>query len=398
MLQAILELFTTTQKAQAMLDIPIIKTIFIILFSLFIITCLTHMITFFKIKSIRNYVKQTKRLDINPLHSIKSEFESRQHTETITLETFIQEKFSDWRILQIPVVNIIKLVQMTISVFILLGVLGTFIGLTISLGSISANSDQLIENVSAILSGIDVAFYTSIVGMGFSLVMTILTRVFNTEYLLNDLMLIVESILESHDQHGMHRMITVSEHIHDSIQSLEKTNEKSLGSIVEAFTGFKDYTEGLQQSAKDLAAFNDGLSENLKDFHELFNQMSTVTNEFKTGTNRLNKNFSSLYSHFKNMDRKYQQIAKNFKQTKKKKKNQETSDEKKNNLQTFDTNVENLKEFTVSQLENQKEAGQELENIHEKTKGLVDTIGAQTIVMKDIFGDDLSAKLGNIST
>src|SRR5699024_531879 len=73
-------------------------------FSLFIITCLTHMITFFKIKSIRNYVKQTKRLDINPLHSIKSEFESRQHTETITLETFIQEKFSDWRILQIPVV------------------------------------------------------------------------------------------------------------------------------------------------------------------------------------------------------------------------------------------------------------------------------------------------------
>src|SRR5699024_6497626 len=174
MLQAILELFTTTQKAQAMLDIPIIKTIFVILFSLFIITFLTHMITFFKIKSIRNYVKQTRRLDINPLQSIKSEFESRQHTETITLETFIKEKFSDWRILQIPVVNIIKLVQMTISVFILLGVLGTFIGLTISLGSVSANSDQLIENVSAILSGIDVAFYTSIVGMGFSLVMTIL--------------------------------------------------------------------------------------------------------------------------------------------------------------------------------------------------------------------------------
>src|SRR5699024_12353499 len=56
------------------------------------------------------------------------------------------------------------------------------------------------------------------------------------------------------------------------------------------------------------------------------------------------------------------------------------------------------KEFTVSQLENQKEAGQELENIHEKTKGLVDIIGAHTIVMKDIFGDDLSAKLGNIST
>src|SRR5699024_12885146 len=126
--------------------------IFIILFSLFIITCLTHMITFFKIKSIRNYVKQTKRLDINPLHSIKSEFESRQHTETITLETFIQEKFSDWRILQIPAVNIIKLVQMTNSVSILLEVLCTFIGMTISQSSISANNHQSIAHISAILS------------------------------------------------------------------------------------------------------------------------------------------------------------------------------------------------------------------------------------------------------
>src|SRR5699024_8387637 len=168
----------------------------------------------------------------------------------------------------------------------------------ISLGSISANSDQLIENVSAISSGIDVAFYTSRGGTGISLVMTLLTRVFNTEYLLNDLMLIVESILKSHDQHCMHRMITISEHINDSIQSLEKPNEKSLGSIVDAFTGFKDYTEGHQQSAKDLAAFNEGLSENLKDFHELFNQMSTVTNEINTGTNSLNKNLYSIYSYF----------------------------------------------------------------------------------------------------
>src|SRR5699024_8045249 len=159
---------------------------------------------------------------------------------------------------------------------------------------------------------------------------------------------------------------------------------------------FKYYTQGLQQSAKDLAVINDRLSEKRTDLHELFNQMSTVTNDFKTGTNRLNKNFSSLCSYFENMDRKNERIAKSFEQTNDKIK--ETSDAQINSLQTFDTSVTNLKEFTVSQLENQKEAGQELENIHEKTKGLVDTIGAQTIVMKDIFGDDLSAKLGNIST
>lgn len=391
-----LELFTTTQKAEEMLDNPIIEIIFMALFGLFIITVLTHIIIFFRIRATRNYVKQTKRMDIEPLQSIKTTFETRQAEETIKLDTFIQEKFSNWRILQIPVVNLIKLVQMTISIFILLGVLGTFIGLTISLGSISATSDQLIENISAVLSGIDVAFYTSIVGMSFSLVMTVLVRALNTEYLLNDLMLIVESQLESHEQHGMHRMISVSEMIHDSIQSLEKTNEKSLGSIVEAFAGFKDYTEGLQQSAEDLAAFNDGLSENLQDFHELFQQMSTVTDGFKDGTSRLNKNFSSLFSYFESIDRKNERMVKSFEQTNDK--IQQSSEAQVNSLQVFDTSVADLKDFTGSLLKDQSEVSDSLENIQQKTKSLVDTIGAQTTVMKDIFGNDLSARLASIST
>src|SRR5699024_12500325 len=108
----------------------------------------------------------------------EKEFEKRQAGESIQVETFVQEKISSWRMANIPVVNLIKLVQMTVSVFILLGVLGTFIGLTISLVSIETTGDQLVENVSGVLSGIDVAFYTSIVGMGFSLIMTVLVRMF----------------------------------------------------------------------------------------------------------------------------------------------------------------------------------------------------------------------------
>src|SRR5690606_17307969 len=141
MLQAMLELFTTREKAEAMLSSPIIEFIFMALFGLFTITLIVHFVLFFKIRHTRNYVKQTNRMDIEPLLSIKTEFESRQTEESMKLETFIQEKFSSWRMFQIPVVSLIKMVQMTISLFILLGVLGTFIGLTISLGSISASSD-----------------------------------------------------------------------------------------------------------------------------------------------------------------------------------------------------------------------------------------------------------------
>src|SRR5699024_10891142 len=141
---------------------------------LFVVTLFIHIALFLKIRKVRNYFYETDRMDIDPLQDIKNELDIRQAEETIKIETFVQEKFSSLRIFQIPIISLIKLVQMTISVFILLGVLGTFIGLTISLGSINAGDDQLVENVAGVLSGIDVAFYTSIVGMGFSLTITIL--------------------------------------------------------------------------------------------------------------------------------------------------------------------------------------------------------------------------------
>src|SRR5699024_11405662 len=97
--------------------------------------------------------------------------------------------------------------------------------------------------------------------------------------------------------------IDVAENINQSSQSLQKTNQDSLQSIEESFTGFKDYTAGLEQSAKDLAVFNGGLSENLGHFQELFQQMKGVTDGFSEGTNELNKNFKSLFTYFKKAER-----------------------------------------------------------------------------------------------
>ncbi|MEI3611853.1 MotA/TolQ/ExbB proton channel family protein [Pseudogracilibacillus sp. SO30301A] len=396
MLQAMLELFTTSEKAEAMLESPIIELIFMALFGLFILTLILHLALFFKIRHIRNYVKQTNRMDIEPLHAIQREFDTRQTKESIKLETFIQEKFSSWRMFQIPVISLIKLVQMTISVFILLGVLGTFIGLTISLGSISASSDQLIENVAGVLSGIDVAFYTSIVGMGFSLIMTVLVRVLNTEYLLTDLMLIVESQLESHEQHGMNRMIEVSEDIHIAIQSLEKNNQQSLDSLVEAFAGFANYTEDLQKSAEDLGKFNDGLSDNLRDFHDLFEQMQVVTDGFSEGTAQLNHNFSSLFSYFQKVDRQNERMAESFEYTYEK--IQAVSESQINSLQEFDESVVELKKFTTSILDAQADVRKSFENITDRTKALVETLGAHNKTLKEIFGANLTERLSDISS
>ncbi|WP_042224734.1 MotA/TolQ/ExbB proton channel family protein [Oceanobacillus manasiensis] len=395
MVQAILEMFTSEQKAEAILANTMIEAIFILLFGLFLIAVIFHITLFSKLRGIRNYVKNTGRLDVEPLQGFQEQFHKKQG-EGIKAETFIQEKFSGWRIFQVPVVSLVKMIQMTVSVFILLGVLGTFIGLTSSLGSINIDDSDLVEGVAGVLAGIDVAFYTSIAGMGFSLIMTLLIKIMNTEFMLTDIMLITESSLEGAEQNSMGRLIRVSETINNSIVSLQETNQKSLQGIEASFTGFKEYTAGLQQSAKDLAAFNDGLSENLEEFKGLFQQMKDVTNGFSEGTNNLNKNFDSLFSYFKKMDSKNDRMVKAFESTFEKMK--EASDSQLKTLQHFESSVGEIKQFTSSLLSEQETMHKSFERIQEKSGELVGAMDNQNKAFQRVFGEDLSTKLSGVMT
>lgn len=385
MLQKLLTLFTTEEKASMMLESPIIELIFITLFLLFIVAFSMHVSIFLYLRKTRRFVKTTNEMNIEPLRMFKQEFESRQTDEAFKTETFVQEKFSGWRILGIPIIGLMKLIQMTISVFILLGVLGTFIGLTISLGSINGADEQLIENVSSVLSGIDIAFYTSIVGMSFSLIMTILLKLLNTEFLLTDLMLTVESHLESHEKHGLHRVITVSEMIHES-----------LGGVVSAFDGFKDYTSGLKESARDLALFNEGLAENLTQFQMLFHDMKSVSEGFANGIETLNENFVTLFNFFKNNDHKNEQILASFEKAAS---HMETMATKQSESFTvLDKQIGTWKNFTTTTIAEQSLIANSVAEISNETKGLVDTMRQEKDQLKQIFGQDLSTKLENIST
>lgn len=394
MIQSILELFTTVEKAEAMLESPMIKLIFTSLFILFIVTLIVHIMLYVRINRIRNHLKHTGRMDIEPLLQMKTEFDVRKAEESLQVETFVQEQISGWRMFHVPVVSFIKLVHMTISVFILLGVLGTFIGLTISLGSINGVEDQLIENVSGVLSGIDVAFYTSIIGMSFSLIMTVLVKVLNTEYVLTDVMLVLESQLEGAEGQDMRQMVEVSESIRDSIQDLQRTNQASLQAVVESFTGFKDYTAGLEKSAKDLALFNDGLSENLDNFQELFHQMKVVTDGFSDGTVQLNKNFDALFSYFKKSDRRNERFVETFEKTAGKV--EEVSQAQIDSLSGFDDTADELKHFTSSLVEEQGEVHTALAAITAETKVLIDNIATHNDTFTHVFGSGLDKELSGI--
>lgn len=396
MVKSILALFAGDEKAAIILENALIEFIFLVLFIGFLITLIVHLLLFQKLKKIRNYLKETNRLDMKPLSQFKELFDLRKDTESVRVETFVQEMFSGWRVFQIPIISLIKIVQMTVSVFILIGVLGTFIGLTISLGGIQADGNQLVENIAGVLAGIDVAFYTSIAGMGMSLIMTVLIKVFNTEDMLTDLMLQFESSLEGDKQHEMGRLIDVSEAINQSIRDLQHTNEKSLGEIVGAFSGFQAYTTGLEQAAKDLAAFNEGLSENLTAFQTLFQHMREVTDGFGDATNKLHQQFGTLFAYFKKMDDRNERLVQMYEGIHEKM--VKTQDIQLDTLQQFEKSVETWKEFSSNVLDGQSTVREALQRVVQTSGEIVEKADRHQKEFKQIFGADLTGKLAGIST
>lgn len=384
MVKTILKFFMDEQHVQSVLSSPIIETIFFVLFVTFILAIFIHFSLYGRLRRIRNHIKSTNSLDIAPLNKFKAEFEIKNKEEAVKVETFIEKKFSSWRVFHVPVVNLIKMIQMTVSVFILLGVLGTFIGLTMSLSSIDVSGDGLVDSVGQVLGGLDVAFYTSIAGMTLSLIMTIVTKVANAEYMLTDIMLKTESYLEENEQDSMARLIQVSESINSSI-----------GELAQSFRGFQDYTDGLQQSAKDLSKFNKGLAVNLKDFHTLFTQVKDVTSDFDKGATMLNKNFDQLFCYFSKMDQRNEQITTAANETYKKM--QDLSTAQSDTLNNFQHAVADMKDFFSSIAERQESIHSSFERMNAQSENLAKIMKENNQQLKGIFGDDLSSKLVGIN-
>lgn len=394
MVRFILGLFTTEQKIEAILTHPIIEFIFIVLLVTFALAMVMHLALYSYIRPLRNHLKRTGRMDMVPLDHFQEDFAKERKAGSVPVETFVQEKFSQWRYLGVPIVHLIKMIQATVSVFILLGVLGTFIGLTISLGSLSTASDQFVENAASVLSGIDVAFYTSIMGMGFSLLMTLLIHLLNTEFILTDLMLMVETSLTEENKQGMGKLIDVSTSIHQAVLDSSEANQSSLHEVIQSFTGFQEYTIGLEQSAKDLKAFNEGLSQNLIEFQQLFLSMEEVTAEIGTGTDTLNENFSQLFSYMEQAEEKrtkdiemiesiHGQIF-------------TTASLQKETSESFTEFLDDIETFLTNGLSEQAKIQQSFTLVVEKSEQLVKTMEGHHQEFKKVFGQNIGDGLKEI--
>jgi hypothetical protein len=306
------------------------------------------------------------------LTDLVNSFKLRNIKESRNIESFVQSFFSTYRrgksFLKLPIINEIKMVQSMISILILLGVLGTFIGLTISLGSLdipspnqaveqtdgsqgeagTADGNSLVAKISDVLSGINVAFYTSIAGMIGSLLLTIYTRYRNAEHLLTEIMLQVENYLDDLNTDASkeeiksvmvniyHAILSLDKNNQASMDTLQNSNKKSFDQLYQGIIGVKgevigvregvrevknslgaleDFSAGFNQAAASLEKFNDGLQENVNQFTQLFQDMKILTDGFGSGVDELNRNFAGLFTFFKESEERNEQFIQGYNET-----------------------------------------------------------------------------------
>lgn len=171
-----------------------------------------------------------------------------------------------------------------VSLFVTLGLLGTFLGLSLSvssltqlLGSTSGAEWQIVlgsvgDGLMSALSGMGVAFYTSLVGVACSILLTILRAIFNPESIRAGL----ENEMELWLDHRTAPRLT-TERVSDDSELIKRMTVGLNSAASTMDRALKDSTASMQQTmaefTRSVGAFNGGV----RDFSEFdYNLRGTV--------------------------------------------------------------------------------------------------------------------------
>lgn len=205
-----------------------------------------------------------------------------------------------------------RFIKHSVSLMIILGLLGTFYGLTLSISKLvellsnSANAevlssmDSIVEGLIHSVKGMSVAFVTSLFGIASSIIITVLNIVFNVEETRVSVMVQIEEYLDNKVAlEFKHNIINEYNLIADSLKS---TFEEFGGRI---HTSFKDtmqvsskalenVTEGIERAALSLLNTVDKFDKSLEKFSENTRDFSEFNYQLRTNIERMNVTFADF--------------------------------------------------------------------------------------------------------
>lgn len=226
----------------------------------------------------------------------------------INIATFIEEICTGFRFKNRSILEKIKSIKNSSSTCILLGVLGTFVGLSLML--LTINTNDIINSLPATISSMQTAFITSICGIICSIIINVLLNYNDCEQVLIQLMLKCENLLTSEITHEKSQ--TIDSKIED-VKNTIKQISKSIESI-----------EKFDQIAKDLHEFNNEFMDGIEALKNLLLGSQDSIKTFDQSVRKLDKQmnimnikFNKLFDKYDNQEDINKEILIDIKQTSK---------------------------------------------------------------------------------
>lgn len=196
-----------------------------------------------------------------------------------------------------------------VSLMIILGLLGTFFGLTLAVGELVSvlggdltNNEELVDNMIKSVNGMAVAFQTSLFGILGSVILTVLRMIFSVEQKREDIAVFVEDYLDNtiakafaeekfneYDKlvHAMENVfkefgtqisVTFTDVVKSSTDKIDNSTqaiEILTSGLKESVSTFEKSLGTFSENTRDLGEFNYHLRENIQRMSLTFSDFST---------------------------------------------------------------------------------------------------------------------------
>ncbi|MCC0672949.1 methyl-accepting chemotaxis protein [Clostridioides sp. ES-S-0145-01] len=207
----------------------------------------------------------------------------------VNITSFVEEVVSDLKYNNLPILEKIRSIKNSSSISILLGVLGTFVGLSTML--LCVDTKDIINSLPSTISSMQTAFTTSIFGVVFSLIISYFTKIKDCEHVLIQIMLKAENLLTSEVTHiKSERMDLKVEEVKNTIKQISKS--------IEAIEKF-------DKISKDLNDFNDEFISGIEALKSLLEGSQSSIKTFDQSVRKLDKQFNILNVKFVKLFDKY---------------------------------------------------------------------------------------------
>lgn len=258
----------------------------------FLITIVIYTVAQFLInKNMYNFISEDyKKLNEDYKRSIlysnvKSKYISytidNPHAD-INITTFVEEICSGFTFRNKFILDKIRTIKNSSSTCILLGVLGTFTGLSMML--LSINTNDIINSLPQTINSMQTAFITSIFGIVCSIVINILLNSNDCEHILIQLMLKLENLLTSEITNQK------SKDMDDKIEDVKSTI-KEISISIKCIERFDDIS-------RDLMEFNEEFIAGINILKDLLEGSQISIKTFDQSVRKLDKQFSIMNMKF----------------------------------------------------------------------------------------------------